>query len=107
MAHLFVVEAETNGAGSGALPAIGGLNPPMPPTLSYFKSQDARFTNLQALPIGSGHNNLLTRPLTDAVLVYSEVAGTIRKGHVPGASVNLAAGIANGVYIDRSGFKAA
>lgn len=107
MANLFIVEAETNGAGSGALPAVGSLSPPMPPTLAYFKSQDARFSNLQVIPVGNGHNSLLTRALTDVVLLYSEVAATVRTGHVPGSPVSITAGISNGQYLNRSAFKAA
>lgn len=107
MSYAYVVEAETNGAGSGVLPAIGGLAPPSPPTLSYFKSQDARFTRLQFVPIGHGHNGLLTSNNTDVVLLYSDVAATIKPGHVPGMSINVAAGIANGQYLNRSAFKAA
>lgn len=107
MANVFIVEAETNGAGAGSLPAIGGLSPPMPPTLAYFQGQNAAFTKLQALPVGCGENALLTRPLTDVVLIFSEVAASVKNGHVPKAPTAVAAGIANGVYLSRSSFKAA
>ena len=107
MAHVFIVEAETNGAGSGVLPAIGGMAPPTPPTIDYFRGLDARFTKLQALPVGSGENALLTRNNTDVVLIFSEVAVSVKSGHVPKASTAVASGIANGVYLNRSSFKAA
>jgi hypothetical protein len=107
MPNMFIVEAETNGAGSGSLPAVGSLSPPSPPTLAYFRGQNAQFTNVQVLPINVGDHGLLTRALTDVVLLYSEAPASVRTGHVPGSHVNLAAGVSNGQYLNRSAFKAA
>ena len=107
MALLYLVEAETSGAGSGVLPAVGALAPPTPPTLAYFKSQDVRFSNVQMLPLQNGEQPFMYRHLTDVVLVYSDGNAVVKTGHVPNAKISLTAGIASGQYLNRATFRAA
>jgi hypothetical protein len=102
----YQVEAETNGAGSGALPSIGSMSPPTPPTLAYFQGQDSRFTKVKQSHAGLGIHPLLLRPLTDVVLIYADSNVSVAT-EIPGAPTVLVGGFANGAYLSRSSFRPA
>lgn len=106
--NLYVVEARTNGAGAGSLPAVGGLAPPNPPTLAYFQGQNSKFSNVNILALTQGGPQVVDRSLgdTDVLLIYADAQASVQCGQVPGSVQNIAAGIANGVYVNIANFKA-
>jgi len=106
VAEIYLVGAQTNGAGSASLPALTSLSPPNPPTLAYFQSKSAKFVDLQIRPLKFGIQPIMAPNNIDVVLVYSDGTANVHPGPVPG-HVTVTAGIANGQYIDRSLFKPA
>ena len=110
MSNIYIVEAFTNGSGSGVLPALAALSPPNPPTLAYFQGQNAKFQNLQINPLTSGPIAIMRENATsDVLLVYADGNACIQPGQVPGALQNLVAvggNLANGVYLNAAAFLA-